>query len=715
MDKSIVNMINLYIINQTSRAAIYGIGTYISELTASLKDSNVNIYVVHLRSNKPEKKPEEIGSIQHFHIPAPINRNTLLDWGQQNDLYYRNVVYLLQLQIKNTDRLIFHLNYNHSDRLAESLKKAFDCKIVTVVHYSNWGFSFYDNLQRLRSILNEEHLDSFGENLKKSVEGEKLFYSSVDHIICLSGYMYEILCRDYQIDPARITVIPNGLADVADAIVDKRLLRKKWNVPLRDKLILFAGRMDTVKGLEYLLKAFRDVLQAYPRCRLVIAGDGVYNKYTKESQDICTRIAYTGLLDKAQLYEWYRLADVGVVPSLFEPFGYVAVEMMMHELPIVATATSGLNEVVDDTCGLKVPIIEHPESVEIDTSLLAQKILYLLQHPAEARKMGKNGRKRYLKEYSSEVFRRNMLELYESLYQPTDGLRANHERIKDFLKKRYPYIIDQYLEAEATGNRSFIEETSPIWICWWQGKENMSDIVKICIHSICSNAGSHPVKLITRDNYMEYVELPGFILEKVHNGMITLTHLSDILRFNLLYQYGGYWMDATVLLTGTLWKEKGIDFFTVQTASNLRYVTGGKWAIYLIGGGRQCLLFDLVMTFLHEYWKRENIQADYFLTDHMIALAYDHIPAIREMIDRNNCYMPAIYDMANMLNEPFDTAKFEEMCRDTRFHKLSWKRSYMPLTEKGEQTFYGYLLDRFKTDMVRIALHHENDTIINLL
>ncbi|MDR2774162.1 MAG: glycosyltransferase [Tannerella sp.] len=49
------------------------------------------------------------------------------------------------------------------------------------------------------------------------------------------------------------------------------------------------------------------------------------------------------------------MADVGVVPSLFEPFGYVAVEMMMHRLPVVVTATSGMNEVMDDTCGLKVP------------------------------------------------------------------------------------------------------------------------------------------------------------------------------------------------------------------------------------------------------------------------------------------------------------------------------------------------------------------------
>ena len=73
-------------------------------------------------------------------------------------------------------------------------------------------------------------------------------------------------------------------------------------------------------------------------------------------------------MEKKELYEIYQMADVGVVPSLYEPFGYVAVEMMMHRLPIVVT--SCLNEVVDDTCGLKIPIIEYSDKVEIDTDLI---------------------------------------------------------------------------------------------------------------------------------------------------------------------------------------------------------------------------------------------------------------------------------------------------------------------------------------------------------
>jgi len=202
---------------------------------------------------------------------------------------------------------------------------------------------------------------------------EKSLYTKVDRVICLSDYMYDILCVDYELEKAKISIIANGLTDTKKAISNKKLLRKKWKIPVKEKIILFVGRIDEIKGVEYLFKAFREVLIGYPNSRLVIAGDGAFSKYSKVSQDICAKITYTGFLYKTQLYEWYCLADVGVIPSLFEPFGYVAVEMMMHALPVVATETSGLNEVIDETCGLKVPVIHHPDKVEINSNLFVEK------------------------------------------------------------------------------------------------------------------------------------------------------------------------------------------------------------------------------------------------------------------------------------------------------------------------------------------------------
>jgi glycosyltransferase len=406
---------NLYIFNETSRAAVYGVGTYIRELTSSLKDSDINVCVVTLNSNKPQMRIEETDGIKYWYFPTPISELRITSDRKQRRLYYRNVGYLFQLHIKDKKELIFHLNFPQYGILAEELKKVFDCRIVSIVHFSDWGFFVFDNLQRLRNILNEEHPDDFGGILKKSVEEEKSYYSKADHCICLSNYMQEILCQDYDLDTEKISVIPNGLSDASETSSDPTLLRKKWHIQNGEKVILFAGRMDEIKGLSYLIKAFQEVLRTCPQSRLVIAGAGNFYRYTKESQEICTKITYTGLLDKAHLYEWYRLADVGVIPSLFEPFGFVAVEMMMHRLPMVVTATSGMNEVVDESCGLKIPLTILPDSVEIDASLLAQKIIYLLQNPTEAKRLKKNARKRYMEKYSSDVFSKNMIAFYKSL------------------------------------------------------------------------------------------------------------------------------------------------------------------------------------------------------------------------------------------------------------------------------------------------------------
>lgn len=117
--------------------------------------------------------------------------------------------------------------------------------------------------------------------------------------------------------------------------------------------------------------------------------------------------------DKDNLYELYSVADIVSIPSFNEQRSYVAIEMMMYGLPIIGTHV-GMGEMVEnDVTGLLVQASgKHPDRVEIDSSQLAEKILYLLKYPIEAN--GQNSRKRYLNNYSSEIFRFNMIKIYES-------------------------------------------------------------------------------------------------------------------------------------------------------------------------------------------------------------------------------------------------------------------------------------------------------------
>lgn len=412
---------NIYIFNEINLAAEYGIGTYVRELSNALKYSNIKICIVNLNSDKPQIKSEEIDGVFYLYFPSPIQWDK--DLHAQWDLYHRNIVYWFRLHIENERKLIFHLNYNQKIGLAIELKKAFDCRIVLTVHYLDWCFRLFGDLKRFREIIETYPImqnRKVIERIKEMTQGEKEIFQIVDHIICLSTITRQILQDDYRINPEKIAIVRNGLTDI-NCILDKSLWRKKLNVLSNVPIILFVGRMDGMKGLTYALRAFKIVLNTHPDCRFVIVGNGDFDNHMIECEDIWMNVVWTGFINKEKLYELYAIADIGLLPSFHEQCSYVAIEMMMHGLPIIGTST-GLYEMVEnDITGLLVPVIEHSDRMEIDSSLLAEKILYMLESPAEAKRMGQNGRRRYLSNYSSEMFCENMLKIYESCWHRDDG------------------------------------------------------------------------------------------------------------------------------------------------------------------------------------------------------------------------------------------------------------------------------------------------------
>lgn len=364
----------IYIFIRKGRASEYGIGTYIKELTSGLKNQEINIVVVCLDADKTEFTIEEQGEIKYWYIPLGKNSTSIC-----YDFYYKTVVSLLRVSIKNTNKMIFHLNSMHDYQLAVYLREVFECKILLVVHYMDWSFALKGDLSRMRKIISQPK-EKITNPLEKSAlnyfEEDRKLLKNVDHIVCLADYARDILCMDYGIESEKITVINNGLEDRAKPLtsIERSGLKEKYRINPDEKIILYAGRLDEIKGISYLIKAFKKVLEYVPDCRLWIIGDGAYNPLFKEAEGIWNKICFTGRISQEYLFELYSIADVGVIPSLFEPFGYVAAEMMMHSLPIVVTATTGLDEIVEDgISGLKVQVIVNDNNNEVDISMMAQK------------------------------------------------------------------------------------------------------------------------------------------------------------------------------------------------------------------------------------------------------------------------------------------------------------------------------------------------------
>lgn len=181
---------NLYIINDSCSGAMYGIGTYIQELITSLKGSDINICVINLYSELPQITTKEKNNIRYWYFPKPIEEPRTTSNKKQWKLYYRNIIFLLQLHVKDKKDLVFHLNYNYDSNFPKELKKTFNCRIVTSIHYLDWCMKTNGNASVLRQILSDfgkEPVDDMQKSIYKSYLKEKRFFEAVDLIISLSN------------------------------------------------------------------------------------------------------------------------------------------------------------------------------------------------------------------------------------------------------------------------------------------------------------------------------------------------------------------------------------------------------------------------------------------------------------------------------------------------------------------------------------------------
>lgn len=406
----------VYIFNGRCRGAQYGIGTYIGELRSALERNGIDYGFVNVYATGSTATMTEESGHCHINIPAVPDMTRM-------DLYSRNVAYLLHefIQEEKDVKLIFHLNFMTDPMLVRALKKSFrHCKVVLVAHYTNWSFDLMGDQARLAEILTKptRKLTASDKVIRNGFKADVKMIQKVDRFVCIARHTLEPYLEYGKVDPKKCQVIYNGLADeyLPKGKDYKELIRAKYHIGMDEQLILFVGRLDAVKGLQFLIQSFRSVMKTHDKARLVLIGDGDYNSWLGYASDCWTKVTFTGRLRREQVKEFYHIADVGVVCSLHEEFGLVAIEMMMHRLPVVVSNAGGLDEIIEDNVsGLKVPVVSADGQRVIETSKLTESIYRLLDDRAFAETIARHGRKRYQECFSSTVFSGKMVELYKSL------------------------------------------------------------------------------------------------------------------------------------------------------------------------------------------------------------------------------------------------------------------------------------------------------------
>lgn len=405
-------MKHIYIFNIPNNALQYGIGTYINTLLPVLRKNNFKITVVELFSECECTRQEINQGIRYLYLPGYENKN------MNRKYYYRNIFYVLHPYIDPSDENIAHINYRSCRDLMLQLKNTFHFKVYLTWHFSSWRDWMDENeleilleKRKCHKVLTQREM-AIQEDLDME---QRLLDDCCDKVIVLSEQAYRSMQAIYRLAPDKLKIIYNGIEDFYHERFSPKEIKASWNLPEDEKIILFVGRLDENKNASLVIRAFHQIKQKLRAVRLVIAGAGNFETPLSFIHPAdATHILFTGFVNKEKLHELYAIADLGVVPSRYEESGYVATEMMMHGLPVVANRTGGLAELIEEDVSGELIDLYTGKNEQKSVDLLAAALLRILQDETRCRRLGAAARKRYETNFSMPLFEQKMIDFYQS-------------------------------------------------------------------------------------------------------------------------------------------------------------------------------------------------------------------------------------------------------------------------------------------------------------
>ncbi|HEX9775399.1 MAG TPA: glycosyltransferase family 4 protein [Actinomycetota bacterium] len=317
-----------------------GLGRHVHRLSTALAGAGHEVHVV--TREHPDAPSEEVLDGVHVvrvgEYPPLIGFEDLVPWVLQFNLAVQARATEL---LHDVDVDLVHAHDWLVGYAAAGLKGVFELPLVTTVHATEYG-------------RHQGHLPGPMNKLIHQVEWW-LTYEARRVITC-SEYMADQVRTIFELPEAKQDVIPNGVDlsdfDRPDDVEEFRATR----VGPGEKMLFYAGRLEYEKGVQTVLDALPLVLAEQP-ARFYVAGVGTHAEALRDHAErlgLSDRITFLGFVDEAELRAYYAAADLAVVPSLYEPFGMVALETMASGTPCIAADTGGLRElIVHDATGLR--------------------------------------------------------------------------------------------------------------------------------------------------------------------------------------------------------------------------------------------------------------------------------------------------------------------------------------------------------------------------
>ncbi len=286
---------------------------------------------------------------------------------------------------------VIHSHLINADILAVLVKKLFNRKMVLV----STKHGYEEDIQR------DYEPDNFTIKRNFYYHISRYLIRNIDHNIAVSNGLAE-LYYNLKLSDKKFPVIPHGI-DVPDRQRNKRVKEKE-----DDYQLIIVGRLEKIKGHEFLIKALPKVIARCPSTRLIVLGEGSCGESLQQQikdLDLTHRVQFLGF--QPDPYSYIVQSDVVVLPSLFEAFGLVFIESFALGVPVVAFDTPAGNEIMTNN---ETALLVEKRNVDE----LAEKIIYLLLHPEERSALGQRAYEVYCSRFTKEKMIDNTVKWYKA-------------------------------------------------------------------------------------------------------------------------------------------------------------------------------------------------------------------------------------------------------------------------------------------------------------
>ncbi len=340
-----------------------GLGRHVRKLSEHLVHEGVEVHVLTRRGGRLPAEELRHGVVVHRvrEPPFPKDPRAFVHWVDHMNADMR------QLALELCERFEFDLVHSHDwlvASAAERVARRQGLPWLVTVHATEHG--------RHQGWV-QKHPQSHIHAVERSM------VRRAERVVTCSDYMRDHVREVFGLSTRRITVIHNGIdpADLEPIETDLGYLRARFAAP-EERLVLMVGRLVYEKGFHLALDALAPIVRRLGNVRFVIAGTGTAEAELKRQArrlGLMRHGSFLGWIGDDMLHSLYRVSELCIVPSIYEPFGLVALEAMASGCPCVVADTGGLREVVppDGTVGLRFPSRDAEALEKVVESLLTDE------------------------------------------------------------------------------------------------------------------------------------------------------------------------------------------------------------------------------------------------------------------------------------------------------------------------------------------------------